>query len=209
MNIWYRLQRLLETLYTTPHLLHGQGQQHERSFEYLLVRYGILPVSFSSSLRTPTIGYERHPYGAQRWPDFHIQDQRILLPVELKTSSRPLFHIGQTWIQSDALYIASYYPNKHRHSNHSNQRNYTYRQTQTRNTKPSVFISWGKDMKTEEEDRRFREFQYDVKHLRGQKIFSSPVEWYPTVQVTYRLEEERRRDCFERVREDLARWARR
>lgn len=64
-------------------------------------------------------------------------------------------------------------------------------------------------MKTEEEDRRFREFQYDIKRLRGQKIFSSPVEWYSSVQVTYRLEEERRRDSFERVRADLARWARR
>lgn len=175
--------KALETLYQAPHLLHGQGQQHERSFERLLLRYGILPCS-----ATCPHGYERHPHGPQRWPDFHIRSTRILLPVELKSTRRSVLQIGQTWIQSDALYVASY--------------------RRRALCDPSVFISWGKDMKTEEEDRRFREFQYDIKCIRGQRGFSSPVEWHSAVQIAYRLEEGRRRVCFERVREDLARWAR-
>lgn len=202
MNLWYRLKRLLETLYEAPHLLHGQGQQHERSFERLLLRYGILPYSSfcTRSIRSaysnrfsPTgpIGYERHPNGPQRWPDFHLCSRQILLPVELKSTRRSVLQIGQTWIQSDALYIASY-----------------RRPTLTRRDEPSVFISWGKDMKTEEEDRRFRDFQYTIKSIRGQRGFSSPVEWHSAVQISYRLDEERRRVCFERVREDLERWAR-
>lgn len=192
MNLWGRFLAALEALYTAPHLLRGQGTHHERSFERLLLRHGILPFTAHHP-----VGYERHPNGPQRWPDFHLRSGPILLPIELKSTSRSVLHMGQTWIQSDALYVASYY------------RTHPSPHTREASNEPSVFVSWGKDMKTEEEDRRFREFQYDVKHLRGQRAFSTPVEWRSTVQISYRLEEERRRVCFERVREDLTRWARR
>ena len=176
MNLWERFSRTIHTLYKEPWHLRGAGSRHEASFERLLQAHGIFSCR---PLKIPMIGYERHPNGPQRWPDFHLQDERTLLPVELKTTSRTSVHIGKTWIKSDALYIISHRPSD------------------------SVFISWGKDMKTEEEDRQFREFQHHVRSVRPYRMFRSTVEWSASVHVQYRLEERQRRLHFERVIEGL------
>jgi hypothetical protein len=211
MNLWGRFYRVVETVYRQPLLLRGEGSSHEASFERLLRHHGIFPISaahpsaahpsashpfashpfaypfashpFTNPSRhripSPTIGYERHPNGAERWPDFHLQDERTLLPIELKTTSRDTVHIGKTWIHSEALYLIHHRPSD------------------------SIFLSWGKDMKTEEDDRRFREFQYHIRSMNRDRSFTPSVQWSASVQTLYRLDRSRRHDQYERVMEEL------
>lgn len=162
-------------MYHQPSIIRGSGIHYEAAFERLLRQYGILPC--------PQTGYERHPHGPQRWPDFHIMDKRTRIPIELKTTSRMVVGMGKTWIQSDALYVIHHRP------------------------LDSIVIAWGKDMKTEEDDRRFREFQHHVRCMNRGRSFSPLVQWTANTQVLYRLEMTQRRMLYERVMEELRRMA--
>lgn len=147
-------------------------------------------VSFEHMLRRhgilpcPGIGYERYPNGPQRWPDFHVLDKRTCLPVELKTTRRMNVCMGKTWIQSDALYLIHYRPSD------------------------SILLSWGKDMKTEEDDRLFREFQHHVRCMNRGRSFTPLVQWTASTQILYRLNMARRHTLYEKVMTDLDKMAR-
>ena len=176
MSVWSRFQRLLHTVYHRPSMIKGSGLPYEVAFERLLRVYGILPC--------PDTGYERHPNGPQRWPDFHIMDRRTCVPVELKTTSRMTVAMGKTWIQSDALYLIHHRP------------------------LDTLVVAWGKDMKTEEDDRRFREFQHHVRCMNRGRSFVPLVQWTANTHVHYRLEMNRRDMLYEKVMEELRRIAR-
>jgi len=183
MSIWNRFQHLLRALHRTPQLLRGSGPTHEQSFEQLLVHHGIF--------RSPRIGYERHPKGPNRWPDFELYDERMVIPVELKTTSSPYVHMGQTWFQSHGLYIIS------RHAPVS----------PTSSARPSVFISFGKEMRTDEEEERYRVFKEDLARFKtsSKKTFTSTAHWTVRTSIRYRLEEERAEERFRSVMETLRR----
>ena len=133
----------------------------------------------------PETGYERYPNGPQRWPDFQILDVHTCVPIELKTTSRMMVPLGKTWIQSDALYLIHHRP------------------------LDSIWITWGKDMKTEEDDRRFREFQQRVRDLNRDCTYTPPVQWTAASHVFYHLEMPRRRELYEKAMERLRQIARR
>ncbi len=136
-------------------------------------------------LPCPEIGYERYPNGSQRWPDFHITDRRTRIPIELKTTSRTMVAMGKTWIQSDALYLIHHLP------------------------MDSILIAWGKDMKTEEDDRQFREFQHHMRGMNRGRSFTPRVQWTATTQVLYRFEMNQRHTLYEKVMEELRHMSRR
>ncbi len=176
MSIWFRFQHLLHALHRTPQLLRGRGPSHEQSFERLLDHHGIF--------RSPRIGYERHPKGPNRWPDFELYDERMVIPVELKTTSSAYVHMGHTWFQSHGLYIIS------RHT-----------------PSPSIFVSFGKDMRTDEEEERYRTFKEDLARFKtfSKKTFTSTAHWTVRASIRYRLEEERAEERFRSVMETLRR----
>jgi len=176
MSLWFRFQHLLHALHRTPQLLRGSGSSHEQSFERLLHHHGIF--------RSPRIGYERHPKGPNCWPDFELYDERTVIPVELKTTSSPYVHMGETWIQSHGLYIIS------RHT-----------------PSPSIFISFGKDMRTDEEEERYRIFKEDLARFKtfSKKTFTSTAHWTVRASIRYHLEEERAEERFRSVMETLRR----
>lgn len=179
-NIWSRFNLLLESAYHNPKLIKGSGLGFEESFEKQLLRHGIFP--------SKRVGYERHPNGPQRWPDFHIYDERTLIPIELKTTRRKTVHIGQTWIEPDAIYLISHHSPLER--------------------MPFVFIGWGRDMKTDEDDRKFREFRYalkEFKHYHTHKTFLSSVEWTLKMELMFRMDKTDRHYYYSRVVEDLNR----
>ncbi len=134
MSIWKRFSQVLEKIYNKPWEFTGRSFGFEKSFERLLFKEGILS--------TPMIGYERHPNGSNHFPDFEIYDKRSFLSIELKTTQSNSVHLGQTWIQSDALYIIRYKPS-------SFQEN-------------PFLISFGKDMKSEESISNFIWKGYEV-----------------------------------------------
>lgn len=179
-TIWTRFLTLLETIYHDPTLIRGHGSGFEMEFGRQLQRHGIFP--------SKRVGYERHPNGPHKWPDFHIYDERTLIPIELKTTGRKSVHLGGTWIASEALYVISSHSSK--------------------TSLHSVFMAWGRDMKTEEDDQKYREFRYAIKEFQNKydrRIFSSSVEWSTQMELRYRVEERDRERLYRRVVEDLRR----
>jgi hypothetical protein len=176
MSIWKRFSQVLERIYNKPWELKGRSFGFEKSFESLLYKEGILSL--------PLIGYERHPNGTNHFPDFEIHDKRSFLSIELKTTKSNSVHLGQTWIQSDALYIIRYKPT-------SFQDNPT-------------FISFGKDMKTEEEDMYYYSYKYELLKLREKyKGVSKNVKIYPCSALEYKIDTNKRKINFEIVMEYL------
>lgn len=176
MRVWRRLEQALCELYENPRKLTGSGIQTESSFERHLIRHGIF--------LSKRVGYERYPNGPNKWPDFHLYDERSVLPIEIKSTRCQFIHLGQTWIRSEALYIARQHPH-------------------------SVFMGLGKHMKTEEEDRLFREFYYAHKEFKEQwsrsQRFRSPNYWSSSMEIRYRLEEDKRLNMYQCLLEDLRR----
>ena len=82
MSIWKRLYCVLGRIHKDSRELKGSSFVFEKSFENLLRKDGILPLQLN--------GYERHPNGANHYPDFEIYDKRSFLSVELKTSKYKL-----------------------------------------------------------------------------------------------------------------------
>ena len=184
-TIWGRLLTLLERLHHDPTLIRGHGSGFEIEFARQLQRHGIFP--------SKRVGYERHPNGPHKWPDFHLYDERTLIPIELKTTGRKPVHMGQTWIVSEAIYVISHHSSK-------------TRMDQT--PQHSIFMAWGKDMKTEEDDHKYRDYRYAMKEFQNkydQRIFSSSVEWSTQMELRYRLEERDHERLYRRVMEDLRR----
>lgn len=180
-RIWRRFEQAMQEMYENPSLLRGSGLQTEVSFERHMIRHGI----FSSR----KIGYERYPNGPQRWPDFHVYDERTLLPIEIKSTQSNWIYLGQTWIHSEALYIV--------------------RQWQRSPSTSSVFLLNGRDMKTEEEDQAFKEFQFE--HLQHKKkytkhnTFISSTRWTTCLDIRYQLDASKRDIHYWRVMDDLRR----
>jgi|LauGreDrversion4_2_1035121.scaffolds.fasta_scaffold95791_4 hypothetical protein len=177
MRIWRRLEGALQEWYENPRRVKGSGIQFEVSFERQLIRHGIF--------LSKKVGYERYPNGSQKWPDFHIYDERTILPIELKSTRKDWIHLGQTWIHSDALYLIH------------------------RTTIQRIDIMRGKDMKTEEDDIRFKEFQFQMKQFKSEwdrsKTFSSSVNWSTSVDIRYCIQKEKQRNYFCSVLDDLRR----
>ncbi len=177
MRIWKRLERALYEWYMNPKRVKGSGIQFEESFERQLIRHGIF--------LSKRVGYERYPNGSQKWPDFHVYDERTIFPIELKSTRKEWIYMGQTWIRSDALYVIH--------------------QTSLQ----KMYIIKGKDMKTEDDDCAFKEFQFQKKQFKSawdrSKTFSSPIHWSTSVEIRYRLQKERQTDYFRSVLEDLRR----
>lgn len=177
MALWSRFRHLLTRLRENPPLLKGTSHRHERSFERLLHEHTI-PCS-------PSAGYLRHPNGPNRWPDFQLHDEQRTLPVELKTTGSDLVHLGQTWIQSHGLYVISH---------------------RKKTGQPAVFIAFGKDMKTEEEDRAYEAFHAEVVAFRRRNRTLSPLfhsDWSIRTRLRYRIVEEDAEACFRRVMDVL------
>jgi hypothetical protein len=177
MRIWRRVEQAIRELYESPKLLKGSGIQTEDSFERHLHRHGIF--------LSRKVGYERYPNGKNFWPDFHVYDDRTILPIEIKSTRHKMIHLSQTWIQSHAIYII-------------------------RCIQPtSVFISYGKDMKTEEEDRQFKEFQFAHRTFKEEwsksKTFTSQIHWTSSMDLRYRLDDTQKANHYQRVLEELRR----
>jgi hypothetical protein len=174
MALFHRLATLLDRVYRHPHLLRGCADEHERSFERLLWLHGIFPSTF---------GYQRHPHGSQRWPDFHVTTPQTLVPIELKTTSRALVHLGQTWPAPEGLYVVTQRP---------------------KGQTPRSWILWGRDI-VEKEGHAFRTFHHHLKSLPSHRVFASPLQWSASYDITYRLEEHRRHTLYRSVVDDLRR----
>lgn len=151
-------KRVLETIYRQPHILHGTGDQHEQCFEKILIRHGInyLFPCYKS-------GYIRHPFGANRFPDFHLHLNRCLIPVELKSTRRTRCNIGDTWIKPDCLYIISYPSN--------------------------TFISLGRDMIHQEEEELYQNYYADLRIIRKKykDEGKNHITLYPRSSVQYTM----------------------
>jgi hypothetical protein len=177
MRIWRRLEQALTEWYENPKQIKGSGIQLEVSFERQLIRHGIF--------LSKQVGYERYPNGSQKWPDFHLYDDRTILPIELKGTRKDWIHMGQTWIRSDALYLI--------HQIHLQK----------------IHIIKGSDMKTEEDDRRFKEAQFQMKQFKSEwdcsKTFSASVYWTTSVDIRYRIQKGKQQDYFRNVLDDLRR----
>ncbi len=178
MALFHRLATLLDRLYRHPTLLRGSADEHERSFERLLWLHGIFP----SKSRGNHASYHRHPNGTQRWPDFEMTTPQTTLPIELKTTSQPIVHLGATWPAPEGLYIIT---------QHKKDR--------------KTWILWGKDMAKEEEGAAFRTFRHHLQSVSTHRVFASPIRWSASYDITYRLEEHRRHTLYRRVVDDLRR----
>lgn len=178
MSIWKRFSLVLETIYNKPWELKGRSFVFEKSFERLLFKEGILSM--------PMIGYERHPNGSNHFPDFEIHDKRSFLSVELKTTKSNSVHLGQTWIQSDALYIIRYKPS-------------TFQEN-------PFMISFGKDMKSERDDEYYYSYKYELLKLREKyRGVSENVKIYPCSALEYRIDKTKKQKNYEIVMEYLKR----
>lgn len=92
-----RTASLLNTLWHHPALLQGKGAAHEQSFEHLLQRLDYEPSE-----------YQRHPNGANRWPDFHLFLDGKKQAIELKTTKTHTVCMGGTWPHPDCIYLISH-----------------------------------------------------------------------------------------------------
>lgn len=187
MALFHRLATLLDRLYRHPTLLRGSADEHERSFERLLWLHGIFP---SKSRGNHAYAYHRHPNGTQRWPDFEMTTPQTTLPIELKTTSQPIVHLGATWPAPEGLYIITQRASKSKNK---------------KNTAPATWILWGKDMAKEEEGAAFRTFRHHLQSVSTHRVFASPIRWSTSYDITYRLEEHRRHTLYRRVVDDLRR----
>lgn len=153
-----RFLRVLETIYHQPHILYGTGDRHEKCFENILIHNGINPLFPYYN------GFIRHPFGANRFPDFHLHLDRCLIPVELKTTRRTRCNIGDTWIKPDCLYIISYPSN--------------------------TFISLGRDMIHQEEEELYQNYYADLRIIRKKyknEVGKSHIILYPRSSVQYTM----------------------
>lgn len=182
MALFHRLATLLDRIYRHPTLLQGSADEHERSFERLLWLHGIFPRR-TAAAPFGSYAYTRYPNGTQRWPDFEMTTPQTTLPIELKTTSQPVVHLGATWPAPEGLYIIS--------QNHKKNR--------------KTWILWGKDMVKEEEGTAFRTFRHHLQSVTTHRVFASPIRWSASYDITYRLEEHRRHMLYRRVVDDLRR----
>lgn len=163
-------KRVLETIYCRPHLLYGTGDRHEKCFEKILLGHGI-----NRLLPCYTRGYIRHPFGANRFPDFHLHLNRCIIPVELKSTRRTRCNIGDTWIKSDCIYIISYPSN--------------------------TFISLGKDMINQEEEEIYRNYYTDLRIIRKKYTTEekSHITLYPRLSIQYTMLESKKDANYQNV----------
>jgi len=176
MSIWKRLYCVLGRIHKDSRELKGSSFVFEKSFENLLRKDGILPLQLN--------GYERHPNGANHYPDFEIYDKRSFLSVELKTSKSIKIGLGQTWIQSDGLYIIRYQPK-------------TFQEN-------PIMISFGNDLKTDKDDELFYRYKYDLLQLRDKyKNVSKDFKLYPYSALEYKIDETKVKHNYEIVMEYL------
>jgi hypothetical protein len=89
-----RTASLLNTIWYQPTLLKGMGTMYEHSFESLLHKLEYDPAEF-----------QRHPRGANRWPDFHLHLDGEIQAIELKTTHSNTVCMGGTWPHPDCIYI--------------------------------------------------------------------------------------------------------
>jgi len=179
MSVWKRLGRVVQSIYLNPRLLKDSSAVHERSFEDLLCQEGIL--SSQSS------GYKHHPNGPNKWPDFHIYDHHDILPIELKSTSSKIVHMGDTWIKSHGLYVISYKP--------------------SHVIRPAVMISFGNDLKTEKDDEYFHNYHCELTKLRNKykpkSSIDSSIKLYPRSSTRYMIQEENSKKNYDNVMEYL------
>ena len=154
-----RFLRVLETIYHQPHVLHGTGDRHEQGFEKILIHNGINPLfpCYKS-------GYIRHPFGANRFPDFHLHLDRCLVPVELKSTRRTRCNIGDTWIKPNCLYIIRYPSN--------------------------TFISYGSNMIHRDEETLYQNYYADLRIIRKKykdEVGKNHITLYPRSSVQYTM----------------------
>ena len=172
MSIWKRFYRVLERIHKNSNELQGSSHEFEVSFERLLKSEGILP-----------FGVHRHPNGKNNYPDFEIYDKRSFLTIELKTSKSRKISLGQTWIQSEGLYIIRYKPILQENP---------------------FLISFGNDLKSDKDDELFYRYKYDLLQLRDKyKNLSNDFRLYPCSALEYKIDETKVKQNYEIVMEYL------
>jgi hypothetical protein len=151
-------KRVLETIYRHPHVLYGTGDRHEKCFEKILLGHGI-----NHLLPCYTGGYIRHPFGENRFPDFHLHLNRCIIPIELKSTRRTRCNIGDTWIKPECIYIISYPSN--------------------------TFISLGRDMIHQKEEELYQKYYEDLRILRKKYATEEKrhIILYPRSSVQYTM----------------------
>lgn len=153
-----RFLHVLETIYRHPHVLHGTGDRHEKCFENILIHNGI-----NKLFPCYKNGYIRHPFGANRFPDFHLHLNQRVIPIELKSTRRKRCNIGDTWIKPDCLYIISYPLN--------------------------TFISFGRNMIHQDEDELYQKYYSDLRIIRKKYTNDGKkhITLYPRSSVQYTM----------------------
>lgn len=108
-------------------------------------------------------GYIRHPFGANRFPDFHLHLDRCLVPVELKSTRRGRCSIGDTWIKPDCLYIIS--------------------------CPLGSFVSFGRDMIRQDEEDLYQKYYADLRIIRKKYVGErrDHITLYPRSSVQYTM----------------------
>lgn len=169
-----RTASLLNTLWHHPTLLQGKGAIHEQSFERLLQRLEYAPTE-----------YQRHPNGANRWPDFHLRMDGIHQAIELKTTQSHTVCMGGTWPHPDCIYLIS----------HSHTTFYMSKEGVADSQR--ITIVRGLDVVTEEEKRAYDAYQTAVYSI--PRVSSTTLSVQPRTNLWIKLQMDKREEWYYRV----------
>lgn len=171
-----RTASLFNTLWYHPTLLHGKGATHEQSFERLLQRLDYTPAE-----------YQRHPHGANRWPDFHLFLDGKKQAIELKTTPSNTVCMGGTWPHPDCIYLIS----------HTSEKTTMYMSEEGVVDLQQMTIVRGADLVTEEEKEAYTHYRTTVHGI--PRVSSSTVFVQPRTNLWIKLSMEKREDWYHRV----------
>ncbi len=177
-----RLASVLSTLWNRPTLLYGKGDVHERAFETLLQQFD------------PTREYIRHPFGRNRWPDFHVMLDTRPIAIELKTTQSNTVCMGGTWPHTDCIYLIS----------HTHPERTIYMNSEGVGDAQRITIVKGADLVTEEEQERYMRYREAVQQISRVRLPTLMVQ--PRTNLFVHLSMDKREEWYHRTLEWIVRF---